>query len=231
MKIKFHHIVLGLIISICAFSNLYSHTGHYKNIKVIEMDVYRNGEIIGYSNYLFKNYENIFEVVNETKFEVKIAGVKLFSIKSISKERYQNDQLIEFNSETMQNDKKKFVKLIFDKSKDIFIIDGSSYKGNADKENIIGNWWNHKILTSDSQISPLSGSIKRQEVNFISKETLEINGNTIEVDHFKLKSTDDSLEADKKLDFDIWYDSKNNIIVKVEYKRLGKWQYILKKIE
>ena len=195
------------------------------------MDVYRNGEIIGYSNYLFKNYENIFEVVNETKFEVKIAGVKLFSIKSISKERYQNDQLIEFNSETMQNDKKKFVKLIFDKSKDIFIIDGSSYKGNANKDNIIGNWWNHKILTSDSQISPLSGSIKRQEVNFISKETLEINGNTIEVDHFKLQSKDDSLEADKKLDFDIWYDSKNNIIVKVEYKRLGKWQYILKKIE
>ena len=231
MKIKFHHIVIGLIISICAFSNLYSHTGHYKNIKVIEMDVYRNGEIIGYSNYLFKNYENIFEVVNETKIEVKIAGVKLFSIKSISKERYQNDQLIEFNSETMQNDKKKFVKLIFDKSKDIFIIDGSSYKGNANKDNIIGNWWNHKILTSDSQISPLSGSIKRQEVNFISKETLEINGNTIEVDHFKLQSTDDSLEADKKLDFDIWYDSKNNIIVKVEYKRLGKWQYILKKIE
>ena len=231
MKIKFHYIVLALIISICTFSNLYSHTGHYKNIKVIEMDVYRNGEIIGYSNYLFKNYENIFEVVNETKFEVKIAGVKLFSIKSISKERYQNDQLIEFNSETMQNDKKKFVKLIFDKSKDIFIIDGSSYKGNANKENIIGNWWNHKILTSDSQISPLSGSIKRQEVNFISKETLEINGNTIEVDHFKLQSTDDSLEADKKLDFDIWYDSKNNIIVKVEYKRLGKWQYILKKIE
>ena len=231
MKIKFHHIVIGLIISICAFSNLYSHTGHYKNIKVIEMDVYRNGEIIGYSNYLFRNYENIFEVINETKFEVKIAGVKLFSIKSISKERYQNDQLIEFNSETMQNDKKKFVKLIFDKSKDIFIIDGSSYKGNANKENIIGNWWNHKILTSDSQISPLSGSIKRQEVNFISKETLEINGNTIEVDHFKLQSTDDSLEADKKLDFDIWYDSKNNIIVKVEYKRLGKWQYILKKIE
>ena len=49
------------------------------------------------------------------------------------------------------------------------------------------------------------------------------------MDHFKLKSTDDNLEADKRLDFDIWYDSKKNIIVKVEYKRLGKWQYILKK--
>ena len=231
MKIKFYSTVLGLIISIFTISNLYSHTGHYKNIGLIKMDIYRNGEIIGYSNYFFKSNENIFEVINETKFEVKIAGVKLFSIESISKEKYQNDQLIEFTSETMQNDKRKFVNLIYDKSKEFFIIDGSSYKGNADKENIIGNWWNHKILTSNSQISPLSGSIKKQEVNFISKEILKINGKDISVDHFKLKSTDDNLEADKRLDFDIWYDSKNNIIVKVEYKRLGKWQYILKKIE
>tara|TARA_B100001540_G_scaffold305330_1_gene316123 strand:- start:368 stop:1063 length:696 start_codon:yes stop_codon:yes gene_type:complete len=231
MKIKFYSIVLGLIFSIYTFSNLYSHTGHYKNFKIIEMDVYRNGEIIGYSNYFFKSYENVFEVINETQFEVKIAGVKLFSIKSISKEKYQNDQLIEFKSETMQNEKKKFVNLIYDKSKDLFIIDGSSYKGNADKENIIGNWWNHKILISNSQISPISGSIKKQEVSFISKENLKINGNNLAVDHFKLKSTDSNLEADKRLDFDIWYDSKNNIIVKVEYKRLGKWQYILKNIE
>ena len=231
MKIKFYSIVLGLIISICTFSNLYSHTGHYKNLKLIEMDIYRNGEIIGYSNYYFKSNEDIFEVINETEFEVKIAGVKLFSIKSISKEKYQNDQLVEFKSETMQNKKKKFVNLFFDMSKDYFIIDGSSYKGSANKENVVGNWWNHKILTSNSQISPLSGSIKKQEVSFISKEKLVINGISLAVDHFKLKSTDENLEADKRLDFDIWYDSKNNIIVKVEYKRLGKWQYILKKIE
>ena len=231
MKIKFYPVVIGLIISIFSFSNLNSHTGHYKNIKKIEMDIYRNGEIIGYSNYYFKNNENLFEVINETQFEVKIAGIKLFSIKSLSIEKYENDHLIEFNSETMQNDKKKFVNLIYDKLKDVFIIDGSSYKGNADKENIIGNWWNHKILTSSSQISPLSGSVKKQEVNFISKANLEVNGNSITVDHFKLKSTDASLAADKRLDFDIWYDSKNNIIVKVEYNRLGKWQYILKKVE
>ena len=112
-----------------------------------------------------------------------------------------------------------------------FVIDGSSYKGEASIDNVIVNWWNHKILDATKQISPLSGSVKEQEVNFISKETLSLLGKTIEVDQFKLKSTDDSLEEDKKLDFDIWYDSKNNVIVKVEYNRLGKWQYILYKIE
>ena len=231
MKIKFHSIVLALIISICTFSNLYSHTGHYKNLKLIEMDIYRNGEIIGYSNYFFKSYEDIFEVTNETQFEVKIAGIKLFFIKSISKESYQNDQLIEFKSETMQNDKKKFVNLKYDKLNDNFNIIGSSYEGIADKENIVGNWWNHKILTTNSQISPLSGSVKEQEVIFISKETLKIGNKSFEVDHFKLKSTDQELEEDKKLDFDIWLDSKKNIIIKVEYNRLGKWQYILKNVE
>ncbi len=231
MKIKLSYILIGLIFIFLTISKTYSHTDHYKKIKKIEMDIYRNGEIIGFTNYIFNAYDNIFEVINTTEFEVKVLGVKLFSIKSLGKEKYENDQLVEFNSETLQNDKKKFVNLIFDKSQDIFRIEGSSYEGKADKENVVGNWWNHKILTTKSQISPLSGSIKKQEVIFISKETINLNGKTFVLDHFKLKSKDKNLDDDKKLDFDIWLNTENNIIVKVEYNRLGKWQYILKNIE
>ena len=231
MKIKLFFILIGLIFVFLTFSKTYSHTDHYKQIKKIEMDIYRNGKIIGFSNYIFNSYDNIFEVINKTEFEVNILGVKLFSIKSFSKEKYVHDQLVEFNSETLQNDKKKFVNLNLDKSKNIFKIKGSSYEGTTNKENVVGNWWNHKILTSNSQISPLSGSIKNQEVIFISKETINLNGKTFKVDHFKLKSTDKNLDVEKKLDFDIWLNTKNNIIVKVEYNRLGKWQYILKNIE
>ena len=231
MKIKLSYILIGLIFVFFTVSKTYSYSDHYKQIKKIEMDIYRNGEIIGFTNYIFNTYDNIFEVINKTEFEVKVLGVKLFSIKSLSKEKYENDQLVEFNSETLQNDKKKFVNLIFDKSEDIFRIIGSSYKGKANKENIIGNWWNHKILLTNSQISPLSGSIKKQEVIFISKETIILDGKTFVLDHFKLKSKDINLDDDKKLDFDIWLNTKNNIIVKVEYNRLGKWQYILKNIE
>ena len=61
----------------------------------------------------------------------------------------------------------------------------------------------------------LIGSVKEQEVNFISKETLSLLGKTIEVDHFKLKSTDDSLEEDKKLDYSfcLLKSETNNILV------------------
>ena len=40
-----------------------------------------------------------------------------------------------------------------------------------------------------------------------------------------------SLPNDKKLNFDIWLDRKTSVIVKVTYKRMGNWEYRLKKIE
>ncbi len=228
MKIKLFNLIVGLTIFIITISVSYSHSDHYKNFNKIEMDVYRNGKIIGFSNYEFKYKKNILEVMNNTEFEVKVLGVILFSIKSMSKEKYVNNQLVQFNSSTLQNDKNKFVNLTFDKKLENFKVVGSSYKGVADKNNIIGNWWNHEILKSNTQISPLSGSIKEQKVTFISKEVINIGNEDIEVKHFKLVSTDKNLEEDKKLNFDIWYSEEKNIIFKVEYNRLGKWEYIVK---
>ena len=227
MKIKFSSIIYGLTILIIIISTNYSYADHYKNFKKIEMNVYRNGEIIGFSNYKFINNGNILEVLNTTEFKVIVLGVKLFSIKSASKEIYENDQLIQFNSKTLQNKKNKFVSLNFDKKLDYFKIAGSSYEGIANKDNVVGNWWNHKILTANSQISPLSGSIKKQRVTFISKEKINIGNESLEVEHFRLESTDKNLKPDKKLDFDIWYSREKNIIFKVEYNRLGKWEYVV----
>ena len=157
--------------------------------------------------------------------------LKIFSIISKSIEKYENDKLVFFKSNTLQNDKKKYVNLNYDKKINKFIIDGSSYKGQADIDNIIGNWWNTKILEATSQISPLSGSIKKQTVNLLKRETILIDGKSYKTLNFKLKSKDESLPDDKKLDFDVWLDASEGFIVKVSYERLGKWEYILKKVE
>ncbi len=66
------------------------------------MDVFRDGKAIGFSNYFF-NYENQFlEVKNETKFDVQLLGVKIFSIRSKGIEKYFKNKLISFKSETQQ---------------------------------------------------------------------------------------------------------------------------------
>ena len=212
------------------FSNAFANEVDYKNINKIEMDILRNDKIIGYSNYFFKHNKDTMIVENYTEFTVDLLGVKVFSINSKSKEIYNKDKLLSFESTTLQNDKKKFVKLIYDKNINKYLINGSSFVGEASRENIIGNWWNAKILETKTQISPLSGSVKKQEVKFMDEEKLEYKGKKIKLSKFKLKSTED-LPDDKKLDFDIWLDSNKGIIFKVMYKRLGNWEYRLKNYE
>ena len=204
---------------------------HYKDISKIEMDVLRNDQVIGHSNYSFTHSENEMSVINDTQFAVELFGVKIFSIVSKAIEKYKNDKLVFFKSNTLQNDKKKYVNLNYDKKINKFIINGSSYKGKANIDNVIGNWWNSKILRATSQISPLSGSIKKQNVNLLNKEKIELYGKNYEVLHFKLKSTEENLPDDKKLNFDIWLDPSKGIIIKVAYERMGKWEYKLKNIE
>ena len=222
---------LFVIIILLLASKTFSHTSHYKGLKKIEMDVIRNGEVIGYSNYFFEHNDKGMTVKNYTKFKVELLGITVFSVSSEAIEKYENDKLIFFKSNTFQNDKEKYVNLTYDQSLKKFIIDGSSYKGEASVDCIIGNWWNHKILKTDKQISPLSGSIKEQVVNFIGKENLIINNKEYLVDHFKLKSKNENLPEEKKLDFDIWYNKKNNLILKVSYSKMGKWEYRLKNFE
>ena len=213
-----------------SFFNVFADELNNKNISKIEMDILRNDEIIGYSNYFFTHSGDTTIVENYTKFAVEMFDIKVFTINSKSKEIYQKDKLLSFESSTLQNDKKKFVKLTYDENKNKFIINGSSYVGEANRENIIGNWWNSKILETNTQISPLSGSIKKQEVKYINKVEVEYKSKKIKLYQFKLKSTED-LPDDKKLDFYIWLEPNKGIIFKVKYNRLGNWEYKLKNYE
>ena len=204
---------------------------HYNKYNKLEMEIFRNGKLIGYNYYFFTRNGDETIVTNQIKFSVKILGTTIFKVEGYGEEKYLTDQLIHYKSKTLQNNKEKFVNIDFIKEKNEFIVKGSSYKGKAAIDNVIGNWWNHKILQADSQISPVSGSIKEQIVTFIGKEKINQYGNTYEVDHFKLISKDMSTPKDKRLDFDIWFDKKNSMIIRVSYSRMGDWEYRLKNFE
>ena len=222
---------LVVLLAIFFSSISLAHIGHYNKFDKIEMEILRNNEVIGYNNYFFERDGETTTVKNQYKFEVKLLSATIFKVEGYGEEIYLNDRLISFQSKTLQNKKEKFVSLKLDKNLEKFKIKGSSYSGEASLKNIIGNWWSHKILQAESQISPISGSIKEQLVTFIGKENVAINGKEFETDHFKLTSKDMSLPEDKRLNFDIWLDKKTSVIVKVTYERIGNWEYRLKNIE
>ena len=221
-------ILLAFIILFINIENVFAHSSHIKSLSKIEMEVLRNDKVIGFSNYYFEHKKDLMIVKNETNFLVEMAGIKIFSIKGNSEEVYKNEQLISFKSSTLQNKKRKFVKLIFDENKNLFIINGSSFKGETGLDNVIGNWWNSKILQSESQISPLSGSVKEQIVKLVGKDEMILNGKKYKLFKFNLKSSNEELPKDKKLDFNIWLEPNEGIIFKVQYNRLGNWEYKIK---
>jgi len=208
-----------------------THMAHYNKFNKIEMEILKDGEVIGYNYYFFKKNKNETVVTNQIKFTVKIFGATVFEIEGYGEEKYIKDKLISFNSKTRQNKKEKFVNLKLNEERNEFEIKGSSYSGKASTDNVVGNWWSHKILQSNSQISPISGSIKEQVVTFIGKEKIELYGKSYDVEHFKLTSKDMSIPKDKRLNFDIWFDKKNALILKVTYSRMGNWEYRVKNFE
>jgi hypothetical protein len=208
-----------------------AHMAHYSKFNKIEMEILRDGEVIGYNYYFFKKDKDKTTVTNQLKFTVKLFGATIFKIEGYGEEKYIKDKLVSFSSKTLQNNKDKYVELKLNEQKNEYDIKGSSYKGKASLNNVIGNWWSHKILQSNSQISPISGSIKEQVVTFIGKEKIELYGKSYDVDHFKIKSKDMSIPKDKRLNFDIWFDKKNSLILKVAYSRMGNWEYIVKNFE
>ena len=222
--------ILAIIILLLS-SNSLAHMDHYKKYNKIEMDIFRNGQLIGYNYYFFTRKGDETVVTNQIKFAVKILGATVFQVEGYGEEKYIKDQLVSYNSKTLQNDKEKFVSLVFNKSKNKFNIKGSSYSGEASSNNIVANWWSHKILQTDSQISSISGSIKKQVVTFIGKEEIEQYGKVYNVDRFTLKSKDMTLPKDKRLDFNIWYQPETAQIIRVSYSRMGNWEYRLKHFE
>ena len=193
------------------------------------MDVLRNGKKIGYNKYIFINKNDLLVVENETNFTAKIIGLNLMSVNATSTETFKNGKLLKYKSRTIQNKKRKFNDLIFDERKKIYLIEGSSFNGKAPSKAVIGNWWNHNILQSEVIISPLSGSLRFQEVSFLSKEILKVDNNNYKTSLFKIvlkKNIDDK----KKEEFNVWLDDESKIILKVSYSKFGDWEYIVKNI-
>ena len=109
-------------ISLFLFFLIYSfnstaHMAHYNKFNKIEMEILRDGEVIGYNYYFFKKDSDNTTVTNQLKFTVKLFGATIFEVESFGEEKYVKDKLISFNSKTQQNKKDKYVKLKLNEKK------------------------------------------------------------------------------------------------------------------
>ena len=191
---KIYKILIFLIFTILPFSTN-AHVQHYEDLKRIEFDIYRNNQNIGKHIFSFKKSNGQLKVESEIKFQIKKFGIVLYKYYVKGTEIYKDGELIKFNSKTNQNGKEKYVNMKLENGE--YIIDGSSYKGRAPTDYLLGTWWNHNIVKSEAQISAVSGRIIKQKVTFLGKETIKIDDKSYKTLHFNFSSTDKKLSKKK----------------------------------
>ena len=221
-----------LLLSIFILSSIsfetFSHVDHYAKFNYLEYELFRNNTPIGYHKFDFKREGPNLIIDSEIKFKITKLGIDLYQYYAAGQEKYTDGVFSGFSSKTNQNKKEKYVNISIDTTDKNLIIDGSSFKGKADKDFIIGTWWNHEIVQKKAQISAVSGRIIDQKVEFLGKEDVTFGDKTYKTLKFNFSSTDPSLSKDKKLNIDIWYEEDTYLWVKAAFDKTGFWEYRLK---
>ena len=208
----------------------FGHVDHYAKYNYLEYELFRNNKSIGYHKYNFNREGKNLSIVSEVSFKISKLGVDLYKYFAKSVENYEEGAFKSYSSKTKQNKKERYVNIALDPTNDHLIIDGSSYKGKANKRYIVGTWWNHEIVKAKAQISGISGRIIDQTVTFIGKEEIEINNKVYKTLRFNFKSSDETLPESKKLNTDIWYEENTFLWVRAAFEKTGYWEYRIKQV-
>jgi len=222
--------ILSIAIFFIIDAQSFSHVNHYAKYNYLEYELFRNNKSIGYHKYDFVRNDNNLSIISEVNFKITKLGVDLYKYFAKSEENYEKGIFKSYSSKTKQNKKNRFVNIDLDKSNKHLNIEGSSYTGMANKEYIVGTWWNHEIVKAKAQISGISGRIIHQTVTFKGKETLKIDDKYYKTLRFNFKSSDKTLPESKKLDTDIWYEEDTYLWVKAAFEKTGYWEYRLKTV-
>jgi hypothetical protein len=224
-------IILSIAILFFFIPQSFGHVDHYAKYSYLEYELFRNNDSIGYHKYDFKRDGDNLSIVSEVSFKITKLGVQLYKYFAKSEENYEKGVFMSYFSKTKQNKKDRFVNIKLDQNKEKLIIDGSSYRGDANKDFIVGTWWNHEIVKAKAQISGISGRIIEQTVTFIGKEEITIGDKSYKTLHFNFKSSDETLPESKKLNTDIWYEEDTYLWVKAAFDKTGYWEYRIKKVK
>ncbi|MFL2875968.1 MAG: DUF6134 family protein [Candidatus Pelagibacter sp.] len=223
-------IILSIAIFFLFIAQSLSHVDHYAKYNYLEYELFRNNTSIGYHKFDFKRDGSNLSIDSEVSFKISKLGVDLYKYFAESEENYEKSVFKSYFSKTKQNKKDRYVNIKFQPKKDNLIIDGSSYKGEASKDYIVGTWWNHEIIKKEAQISGISGRIIEQTVTFIGKEDVKIGDKIYKTLRFNFRSSDETLPDSKKLNTDIWYEENTYLWVKAAFNKTGYWEYRLKKV-
>ena len=162
----------------------------------IRYNVLRKGKPFGthVSNFSIAN-DGSFNVEHSIELKAKIGPVTVYKYSHQATETWKDNQLISLRGETRKNGDDISVTATFD-GQDL-AIDGTNYTGTVDADIVPATHWNVRQMFEGGILSSEGGQTIEAVVEELGRETLVIDGESIETTKFSLASD---------LTVFLWYD-------------------------
>ena len=162
-------------------------------------DVYIDDKRVGTHDFAVTDTgENRF-VRSEADFKVKFLIFTAYTYFHTNQERWANDCLIEFNSNTSYNDEE--IAVSGEQTEDGFMVEKKVEKTKDAFELpecvMTFAYWNRSFLEQDKLLNPQNGEYLDVSVERIGEEQLEIRGESVNATQYQLKA--------RNIDIKLWY--------------------------
>lgn len=167
--------------------------------------IFRKGKRVGKHSLVVSNDDDRVEISVESKITIRVLKIPVFKFRYVSNELWKDDRLIEVNSITTtdKNVEKATLKNIDNQSL-------LTYNGTQSTTEFIQqatNHWNISAVEQTRLFNTIKGVKSDVTVKYIGNEALDINGTTLDTQHY-VYSGDITAET--------WYD-KNSRWVKLAF--------------
>lgn len=178
---------------------------------VIDFTVLRNGKSFGQHVLTFdREADGQLKVTSDVDLDVKIGPFSAFKYRLDSVERWDDGQLVSLTASSNNDGRKGTVSA--EVEQDTLVVESTKFDGELPLSTIPSSHWNRLQVYQSQMLSTETGEVLDIDVEVMGNDQIEIDGQTVETTHYRLKSD---------LTVDLWYDNQSRW-VKLAFETRGQ---------
>ncbi|MEX2643174.1 MAG: DUF6134 family protein [Acetobacterales bacterium] len=205
-----NHRIFGIFVALCLVAAQPQASAANGVTYERNLEVFRNGKLIGTRQLRISQNGDSLEVINETKIAIEVLFITAFHRTELLREVWRNNRLVEFSSRVNENGDTFEVDVVRNNNGTLQ-VQGAAGTYNAPGTTLPATYWHRGIVDTDTLTHVMSGELQRVETSLVKKEVLMVNGRPVATTQYRMR-------GDERVD--IWFDDKN-VAVNVMYHTDG----------
>ena len=185
----------------------------------VVFNVFRKGSLIGTHAISFAGSSQRLQVTNRLDLAVKVAFITAYRYEQEGRDVWENDVLVQTSIRTNDDGKDTLVEAAARDGKLAVTGPNGGYAVDLGAMTDL-SFWNQAITRGHPLIDSQSGELIRVEVMSGTRETMTVDGRSIEAEKF-------AMAASKGRSGSVWYDADGNLVKAIVLTRGETLQYEL----